>query len=164
MNWVATSRSSTTINSQTPKATLFSRNNSSTRSGSLTMMRAMAASVDSETLRATTCVAWALSNFTTSSMAPTLFGRNTENCRTSGPPILEVVSGNSTCMFFEFREKFRAQEYLTVLLPFPTEFVPVNVCLVGRQALRQNARATPFDLFIGLILLRIARGHGTIRK
>src|SRR5437773_8132479 len=97
-------------------------------------------------------------------MAPTLFGKKTENCRTSGPPIFEVVSGKSTCMFFEFRDKNSGREYLTVRLPFPTEFVPVNVCLAGSQAFRQNARATPFDLFIGLILLRIARGHGTNRK
>src|SRR5439155_17274748 len=67
-------------------------------------------------------------------MAPTLFGKKTENCRTSGPPILEVVSGKSTCMFFEFRDKNSGREYLTVRLPFPTEFVPVNVCLVGSQA------------------------------
>src|SRR5215469_7497959 len=37
-----------------------------------------------------------LSNFTISSIAPTLFGRNTENCFTSGPPIFDVVSGKST--------------------------------------------------------------------
>src|SRR5439155_24108538 len=37
-----------------------------------------------------------LSTFTISSIAPTLFGRKTENCLTSGPPIFEVVSGKST--------------------------------------------------------------------
>jgi len=36
-----------------------------------------------------------LSSFTISSIAPTLFGRKMENCLTSGPPILEVVSGES---------------------------------------------------------------------
>src|SRR5437762_11174646 len=59
-------------------------------------MRAMAESVDSETLNATTCVLFVLSTFTISSIAPTLFGRKTENCLTSGPPIFEVVSGKST--------------------------------------------------------------------
>src|SRR5205085_12593057 len=99
-------------------------------------------------------------------MAPTLFGKKTENCRTSGPPIFEVVSGKSSCMFFEFRDKSSGREYLTVRLPFPTEFVSVNVCLAGSQAFRQNARVRaecsrfPFDLFIPLILLRIAPGHG----
>ena len=34
-------------------------------------------------------------------MAPTLLGKKTENCRTSGPPIFEVVSGKSICMLFE---------------------------------------------------------------
>src|SRR5438477_6536388 len=152
-------------------------------------------------------------------MAPTLFGKKTENCRTSGPSILEVVSGKSTCMFFEFRDKNSGREYLTVRLPFPTEFVPVNVCLVGsqaagemlaiairrcgrdtqnewRDALRRvrdvrkhvppvkipSCETTPFsslhdsdrvrdprsyqsfDLFIALILFRIAPGHGTNRK
>src|SRR5213592_4974430 len=93
---VATSRISTTTTSQTPKATFFWRNSFSTRSGSLTIMRAMAESVDSETLNATTCVLFVLSTFTISSIAPTLFGRKTENCLTSGPPIFEVVSGKST--------------------------------------------------------------------
>src|SRR5437762_11245666 len=95
-NCVATSRISTTTTSQTPKATLFCRNNFSTRSGSLTTIRAMAESVDSETLIATTWVLCLLSIFTMSSIAPTLFGRKTENCFTSGPPIFEVVSGKST--------------------------------------------------------------------
>jgi hypothetical protein len=34
-----------------------------------------------------------LSNFTISSIAPTLFGRKTENCFTSGPSSLELVCG-----------------------------------------------------------------------
>src|SRR5439155_20477945 len=51
---VATSRISTTTTSQMPKPTLFCRNNFSTRSGSLTTIRAIAESVDSETLNATT--------------------------------------------------------------------------------------------------------------
>src|ERR1700680_2256627 len=55
----------------------------------------MAESLDSDTLNATTCVSCAFSNFTISSIAPTLFGRKTENCRTSGPLIFEVVSGKS---------------------------------------------------------------------
>src|SRR6266404_5856345 len=93
---VATSRISTTTTSQTPKATFFWWNSFSTRSGSLTIMRAMAESVDSETLNATTWVLFALSTFTISSIAPTLFGRKTENCLTSGPSIFEVVSGKST--------------------------------------------------------------------
>src|SRR5262249_26075729 len=70
--------------------------NFSTRAGSLAIILAIADSVDSDTLRAT---AWALcvfSSFTTSSIAPTLFGRNTENCFTSGPSIFEVVSGKLT--------------------------------------------------------------------
>src|SRR5437016_6603173 len=58
-------------------------------------MRAIAESVDSDTLRATTWVEWVFSSFTMSSMAPTLFGKKTENCRTCGPPIFEVVSGKS---------------------------------------------------------------------
>ena len=37
----------------------------------------------------------ALRSFTRSSIAPTLLGRKMENCLTSGPPILEVVSGES---------------------------------------------------------------------
>src|SRR5207247_6848375 len=93
---VATSRISTTTTSQTPNATFFCCNSFSTRSGSLTIMRAMAESVDSETLNATTWVLFVLSTFTISSIAPTLFGRKTENCLTSGPSIFEVVSGKST--------------------------------------------------------------------
>ena len=57
------------------------------------MIRAMAESVDSDTLSATTWVFCVFSNFTTSNIAPTLFGRNTENCFTSGPSIFEVVPG-----------------------------------------------------------------------
>src|SRR3954453_18147538 len=57
------------------------------------MMRAMAESVDSETLNATTCDWLALMSLIMSSIAPTLFGRNTENCLTSGPSRLEVISG-----------------------------------------------------------------------
>jgi hypothetical protein len=55
-------------------------------------------------------------------MAPTLLGKKTENCRTSGPPIFEVVSGKSICMRSESRAKIREQEYLTVHLLFPPEF------------------------------------------
>src|SRR5207248_4349615 len=95
-SWVATSRNSTTTTSLTPKGTLFSLNNLSTRAGSLAIIRAMAESVDSDTLKATTCVFWVLSSFTTSSIAPTLLGRKTENCFTSGPSIFDVVSGNLT--------------------------------------------------------------------
>src|SRR5882762_3822006 len=40
-----------------------------------------------------------LSNFTRSSIAPTLFGRKTENCFTSGPSIFEVVCGKSTAIW-----------------------------------------------------------------
>src|SRR5438874_13665761 len=40
-------------------------------------------------------------------MAPTLFGKKTENCRTSGPPNFEVVSGKSTCMFSNSGTKIR---------------------------------------------------------
>src|SRR5260370_27190616 len=90
---VATSRISTTTTWLTPKGTFFSRNNFSTRAGSLAMIRAMAESVDSDTLSATTWVFCVFSNFTTSNIAPTLFGRNTENCFTSGPSIVEVISG-----------------------------------------------------------------------
>src|SRR5436190_6305885 len=79
-----------------PEWHVFSRNNLSTRAGSLAIIRAMAESVDSDTLRATTCVFCRLSSFTMSSIAPTLFGRKTENCFTSGPPIFEVVSGKLT--------------------------------------------------------------------
>src|SRR5206468_2888038 len=39
------------------------------------------------------CVWCVLSSFTISSIAPTLFGRNTENCFTSGPSSLELVWG-----------------------------------------------------------------------
>src|SRR5260370_40926618 len=58
----------------------------------------MAESVDSETLIATTGLSCELSNFTISSMAPTLFGRKTENCFTSGPSRFEVVLGKSSGM------------------------------------------------------------------
>jgi hypothetical protein len=36
---------------------------------------------------------------------------------------------------FQFRDKNSGRKYLTVRLPFPTEFVRVNVCPVGSQAL-----------------------------
>ena len=62
------------------------------------MIRAIAESVDSDTLSATTCVWWVLSSFTISSIAPTLFGRNTENCFTSGPSNFEIVCGKSAGM------------------------------------------------------------------
>src|SRR4051812_46767597 len=97
-SWVATSRSSTTTIEQVPKGTLCSEKRCSTLSGSLTIIRAIAESVDSEMLMATTCASCACKSFTTSSMAPTLFGRKMENCVTSGPSIFEVVCGNSTSM------------------------------------------------------------------
>ena len=93
---VATSRISTTKTSHTPKAILFCRNNFSTPAGSLTTTRAIAESVDSETLMATTSQLCAFSNFTTSSIAPTLFAKKTENCFTSGPSRFEVVLGKSS--------------------------------------------------------------------
>src|SRR3954449_3715484 len=62
------------------------------------MMRAIAESVDSETLKPTTCDCSALIILIISSMAPTLLGRKTENCLTSGPSRLDVVSGRSTPM------------------------------------------------------------------
>src|SRR5205809_4349163 len=96
---VATSRISTTKTSHTPKAILFCRNNFSTPAGSLTTTRAIAESVDSETLIATTSQLCAFSNFTTSSIAPTLFARKTENCFTSGPSRFEVVLGRSSGIF-----------------------------------------------------------------
>ena len=70
-------------------------------------------------------------------MAPTLLGRKTENCRTSGPPIFEVVSGKSICILFEPRAKIGEGKYLTVYLPFPTEFAfrkGVGLHLGGRGA------------------------------
>src|SRR5438477_139779 len=79
-----------------PKAILFCRNNFSTPAGSLTTTRAIAESVDSETLMATTSQLCAFSNFTTSSIAPTLFAKKTENCFTSGPSRFEVVLGKSS--------------------------------------------------------------------
>src|SRR5215510_12241285 len=63
------------------------------------MIRAIAESVDSDTLSATTCVWWVLSSFTISSIAPTLFGRNTENCFTSGPSNFETVCGRLAGMW-----------------------------------------------------------------
>src|SRR5438105_10342959 len=93
---VATSRISTTKTSHTPKAILFCRNNFSTLAGSLTTTRAIAESVDSETLMATTSQLCAFSNFTTSSIAPTLFAKKTENCFTNGPSRFEVVLGKSS--------------------------------------------------------------------
>src|SRR5947207_13346796 len=65
------------MRSQTPKAISFSRNNISTRSGSLTIKRAIAESVDSETLSATIWVEWDLCRLTISSMAPTLYRQKT---------------------------------------------------------------------------------------
>src|SRR6266404_7775202 len=46
-----------------------------------------------------------LSNFTRSSIAPTLFGRKTENCFTSGPSIFEVVCGKSTAIWVARRRE-----------------------------------------------------------
>src|SRR5262249_12227269 len=65
----------------------------STVSGSLTTIRAIAESVCSAMLKATTWVLRVASNFTMSSIAPTLLGRKIENCFTSGPAIFEVVDG-----------------------------------------------------------------------
>src|SRR2546423_3909712 len=76
-----------------------------TCSGSLTMIRAMAESVDSEMLIATTWVLWVWSSFTTSIIAPTLFGKKIENCLTSGPSIFELVCGRATSM----RQKARRE-------------------------------------------------------
>src|SRR5207244_11272414 len=59
----------------------------------------MAESVASDTLSATTWVFCVFSSFTTSNIAPTLLGRNTENCFTSGPSIFEVVSGKLTVIW-----------------------------------------------------------------
>src|SRR5260370_2981485 len=86
----------------------------------------MAESLESDTLKGTTCVSCAFSNFTISSIAPTLFGRKTENCRTSGPPIFEVVSGKSTGIGMGRRRgKFdaaRPTEYLIVDLFFANQY------------------------------------------
>jgi hypothetical protein len=60
----------------------------------VTTIRAMAESVDSETLIAT-CVLMRVEP-SRCQHGPTLFGRKTENCLTSGPSIFEVVSGKST--------------------------------------------------------------------
>ena len=95
---VATSLISTTKTSHIPKAILFCRNRFSTPAGSLTTNRAIAESVDSETLIATTSQLFAFSSFTMSSMAPTLFAKKTENCFTSGPSRFEVVLGKSSGM------------------------------------------------------------------
>src|SRR2546430_12172874 len=65
----------------------------------------MAESVDSEMLIATTWVLWVWSNFTTSIIAPTLFGKKIENCLTRGPSIFELVCGRSTSM----RQKARSE-------------------------------------------------------
>src|SRR5438105_15293536 len=99
-------------------------------------------------------------------MAPTLFGRKTENCRTSGPPIFEVVSGKSTCMVSNSGTKNLEAQYPTVRLQFPTEFAgncrsgwkpsPSSEC----RRVRAKCSRYPFDLFIVLILFRIASGHG----
>src|SRR5437762_10488702 len=124
-NCVATSRISTTTTSQTPKATLFCRNNFSTRSGSLTTIRAMAESVDSETLIATTWVLCLLSIFTMSSIAPTLFGRKTENCFTSGPPIFEVVSGKLTVIQITAPRR-------NILLARQTDYLILGVLLANQ--------------------------------
>ena len=83
---------------QTPNGTACWRKSSSTCSGSLTTIRAIAESVDSEMLSATTWVLCACNSFTTSSIAPTLFGRKIENCLTRGPSNFEVVCGRSTGM------------------------------------------------------------------
>ena len=85
------------------------------------MIRAMAESVDSDTLKATTCVFSLLSSFTISSIAPTLLGRKTENCFTSGPSIFEVISGNLTGMYQRevgAKSRPRAGQYLTADLSF----------------------------------------------
>jgi hypothetical protein len=92
-------------------------------------------------------------------MAPTLLGKKTENCRTSGPPILEVVSGKLICMLFESRAKIGEQEYLTDLLPFPTEF--------ARRKRRQPAPtvAAIYDhLFLCAVLIRLRRSYGETNR
>jgi hypothetical protein len=68
-------------------------------------------------------------------------------------------------MFFEIQEKIPGGLAISHRpSSLSNRICPVNVCLAGSQALRQNARGYPFDLFIGLILFKIAPGHGTNRK
>src|SRR5690349_9815266 len=114
-------------------------------------------------------------------MAPTLFGRKTENCRTNGPPIFEVVSGKSICMLFESPAKFGKGNISLSTFHFqPNLLVPDAVTgfkkgVLGKRGacptrLRLGGRSVgqalrlPSVLALPLILPRIGPGDGTGRK
>src|SRR5439155_1298537 len=73
-----------------------------------------------------------------SSIAPTLFGRKTENCFTSGPPIFEVVSGKSTGMSVaRHRRKIDALRGKGVE-PFGAGFEPSGSIVEVREKFREG--------------------------
>src|SRR5882724_5130148 len=94
-----------------------------------------------------------LSNFTRSSIAPTLFGRKTENCFTSGPSIFEVVCGKSTAIWVARRRENRRRALTTISLPiFRWQTQYIERCRAPRGPL-----ANPRDLSNGYIVTSDSR-------
>src|SRR5689334_22945011 len=82
-------------------------------------------------------------------MAPTLLGRKTENCRTNGPPIFEVVSGKSICMLFESPAKFGKGNISLSTFHFqPNLLVPDAVTGFKKRRTRQAGRL-PYKVRLG---------------